>query len=513
MGKRTGLAMKILAMYLPQFHRVEENDKWWGEGYTEWTATREAEAYYEGHRQPRRPLDGNYYDLLEKDTMKWQADLMHQYGIDGMCMYHYWFKDGKRLLEKPVENLLQWTDIDMPFCLYWDNQSWIRSWSKREQGNIWASKLETKFSEEETEILMEQDFGQQEQWKEHFEYLLPFFRDERYIKIDNCPIFLIYHVAKVECVYEMVAKWNQWAQEEGFNGVYFIGAFANTYAKKCVNAILMHEPANVYAKVRFSTNSGIQTYSYDDAWQAILDCERRNEKVYYSGVVGFDDTPRRGRKGRVIEGQTPQKFEAYLAELLAKNEVAGNEFTFLNAWNEWGEGMYLEPDENDGYRYLEAVRNAKSNYKNYISKYEKQRALAGEKESEYIHELEEKNEKLRYINSMLSQWWELERFGNGIVRYFEDHHFGNVAVYGLGVLGKKLISELLYANIDVAFVVDRLQKKIAENIPVYQLEDALPDTDVIVLTMADAYYLEKEVKRITNRNVVTLEEIISELTK
>ena len=118
--------MKVIAMYLPQFHRVKENDEWWGEGFTEWTAVRGAKQLFNGHYQPRIPQNRNYYDLLEKDTMLWQASLMKQYGIDGMCIYHYWFKDGRKILEKPAENLLQWKDVDMPFCFSWANETWAR---------------------------------------------------------------------------------------------------------------------------------------------------------------------------------------------------------------------------------------------------------------------------------------------------------------------------------------------------------------------------------------------------
>lgn len=123
------MLMKIFTMYLPQFHRTLENDAWWGEGFTDWVSTKNVAPLFSGHVQPRIPLNSNYYDLTEKETMKWQAELMHQYGIDGMCIYHYWFKDGRKVLEKPAENLLKWKDIDMPFCFYWANESWARSWS------------------------------------------------------------------------------------------------------------------------------------------------------------------------------------------------------------------------------------------------------------------------------------------------------------------------------------------------------------------------------------------------
>ena len=136
--------MKILAMYLPQFHRVQENDEWWGEGFTEWTSVRSAKPLFPEHDQPHAPLHENYYDLMNPETMRWQADLMHHYGVDGMCFYHYYFKDGRRILERPAENLLHWKDIDMPFCFSWANEAWIRSWSRLtgSEGNAWASKFD-----------------------------------------------------------------------------------------------------------------------------------------------------------------------------------------------------------------------------------------------------------------------------------------------------------------------------------------------------------------------------------
>ena len=127
---------KVYAFYLPQFHRVAENDEWWGEGFTEWTTVKNAQSLFPGHEQPRVPLE--YYNLLDKTTMKKQADLMHRYGVDGMCFYHYYFEHEKKILEKPAENLLNWKDIDMPFCFYWANQSWIRSWSNVAGGNKWS---------------------------------------------------------------------------------------------------------------------------------------------------------------------------------------------------------------------------------------------------------------------------------------------------------------------------------------------------------------------------------------
>ena len=135
---------KIMAFYLPQFHRVPENDEWWGKGFTEWTAVKGAAPLFEGHYQPRVPLNHNYYNLLEHDTMAWQANLMKKYSIDGVCIYHYWFENGRRILEKPAENLLKWTDISMPFCFCWANETWSRTWEKLADANVWSIMYEPK---------------------------------------------------------------------------------------------------------------------------------------------------------------------------------------------------------------------------------------------------------------------------------------------------------------------------------------------------------------------------------
>ena len=136
--------IRTLAMYLPQFHKTRENDEWWGSGFTDWTTVRSAEKLFGGHNQRREPLNDYYYDLLEKSTMQWQAKTAAEYGINGFCFYHYYFKRGRRVLEKPAENLLEWTDISMPFCFCWANETWARTWSNVTYANAWSEKFERK---------------------------------------------------------------------------------------------------------------------------------------------------------------------------------------------------------------------------------------------------------------------------------------------------------------------------------------------------------------------------------
>lgn len=184
--------MKTIAFYLPQFHRIPENDKWWGEGFTEWVNVKNAQPLFDGHEQPKMPFNKNYYDLTDVEVMKWQATLAKKYGIFGFCMYHYWF-DGHLLLEKPVENYLK-SDIDFPFCLCWPNEHWT---------NAWVSG--------ENKVLIEQRYGSEKEWRDHYNYLVPFFKDSRYIRKSGKILFVIYRPELISERKEMFECWNRWA--------------------------------------------------------------------------------------------------------------------------------------------------------------------------------------------------------------------------------------------------------------------------------------------------------------
>ena len=195
--------MKIIAFYLPQFHNIPENDEWWGNGFTEWTNVKKAKPIFEGHQQPKVPLNNNYYNLLDDNVKVWQADLAKKYGVYGFCYYHYWF-NGKMLLEKPMEQMLENKEVDIPFCISWANEPWTKAWVG-----------------DEKKMLIAQEYGQEEEWKEHFMYLLPFFKDERYIKKDGKPFFIFYRPDIVPCMKEMIDLWNRLAKENGLNGISF----------------------------------------------------------------------------------------------------------------------------------------------------------------------------------------------------------------------------------------------------------------------------------------------------
>ena len=501
-------AVKVITMYLPQFHRVKENDEWWGEGFTEWTAVRKAKPLFEGHYQPREPQHNNYYDLLDKSTMKWQADLMHTYDIDAQCIYHYWFKDGRRILEKPAENLLEWKDIDMPFCLCWANETWARSWSHIADKNAWADSFEKEHGKEDSGILLEQQYGGEPQWRIHFNYLAKFFQDKRYIKKNNKPIFVIYRPKLIPCFDKMMAKWQEWAAEEGFPGLYIVAANCEGMQYKYADIELCQAPMQALAAIK-AENRDKDNFQveYQTVWNEILENNSSHENQAYGGFVGYDDTPRRGNQGTVVCGTSPETFKNNLSELIAKNVAAHNDLIFLNAWNEWGEGMYLEPDQCFGEQYLQAVKYAKEQYKVYLEKYlrmDYKEALVREK-----NRLEEKALRYEKYWKILDEWLYLKETNTSLERILEKRNIHSVAIYGMGMLGKHLLTEFQSGSVQVRYGIDVRNDKIKAGIQVYSLDDRLPETDAIIVTVPYAFdEIKDKLEAKTRYKILSLEELI-----
>lgn len=360
---------KIIAMYLPQYHETDENNRWWGKGFTDWVSTKNAEALFSGHQQPRVPFEENYYDLSQIEPLKQQVIMARKHGIEGFCFYHYWFSSQFKTLTKPAENLLNNPDIDIPFMFAWDNSSWIRTWSKfKKNSNAWSPKNDSSTERgDDNGVLAQLDYGDRNDWKIHFDYLLPFFQDQRYIKIYNAPVFIFWNNYQKEILAQMREAWNMWAKEVGFDGMYFItrdDPYKDVFG---YDALFNYEPQfsgwlnigfakRVFRRLKYLVGKeSLKKYSYDKIWKKILRYADSHPKSYCGAFVGYDDTPRRGKRGTVVIGQTPQKFQKYLDQLYRISQSQGKEFIFLTAWNEWGEGAYLEPDSKDGYAYLEAV--------------------------------------------------------------------------------------------------------------------------------------------------------------
>ncbi|MCD7864669.1 MAG: glycoside hydrolase family 99-like domain-containing protein [Clostridiales bacterium] len=374
-----GKGLKIIPFYLPQFHTIPENDQWWGEGFTEWTNVRKAVPLFEGHQQPKLPLGDNYYNLLDDETKIWQAELAKQYGIFGFCYYHYWFKGGKKLLEKPAEQMLKNKNIQLPFCFSWANENWSRNW---DGGNH--------------EIIMPQEYGGKQEWELHFQYLLPFFRDERYMTINGKPLFVIYKPEQIIEIAEMAGYFRKRAVEEGFPGICLAFQFPSYYADmyyredvfdyriefepvysrnlksmkkpgtarsvQSLRSVFGETPISFYRKKSKHSGGGypnpehLSVFFYDEAWKKILENEM-DEKFLPGGFVDWDNTPR-NKHGVMYAGFTVDKFREYMTRLVKKARDYDKPVVFLNAWNEWSEGAYLEPDNITGYAKLEAVKAA-----------------------------------------------------------------------------------------------------------------------------------------------------------
>lgn len=495
---------KIIAMYLPQFYETPENNKWWGKGFTEWVSAKNAKCLYENHYQPHIPLNENYYNLLKKETMLSQVKMMKNYNVFGMCFYHYWFKDGRQTLEKPAENLLKWKDVDMPFCFSWANESWARTWSNIDEKNVWfyAGEDQKEMESNPSGILLEQQYGEEREWKQHFEYLKQFFKDERYIKIQNKPIFLIYQPNLIDCFNSMKEVWNQLAKDEGFDGVYFIAC--NTLSASGYDKILLQEPSytiheNPYQP--YATDRNVRGYyDYEEVWKRIVS-RRINSDVIYGGFVGYDDTPRRNKSGIVIGDANPEIFKEYLTKLLKLNDKYNNEYCFINAWNEWGEGMHLEPDQKYGYQYLDAVKEAVETYKDVILD-----------DASCNDEIKKDYMMLRYESywRTLHHWMLMKEKGIALSTYLITKGYKNVAIYGLGMLGKHLVVELQKSEICIAYGIDENAENLTMQFPIVPARKARYDSvDLIIVTVVYDYEtIEARLKKKTNAKIISLLDLL-----
>lgn len=365
---------KIVAMYLPQYHRIPENDMFWGDNFTDWVSVRNAIPRFINHNQPRIPLGNNYYDLSEHNNVKWQVELAKKYGIDAFCFYHYWFSSKTNLLTKPTEIFLHDKSLDIEFCLGWDNASWKRTWSTQ-FGNAWTPLYDEKKDNAHSSngLLIELDYEDKEGWKKHFNYLLPYFNDKRYIKIENQPVFLILNYFKCEILREMTLYWNELARKHGFKGIFFIGRYTVAPHPQIFKYEFIYQPVysgwenyHLLDKIRRKVYKCLFKkrpilYNYDFVWKKILrqSYKLKDKNVFLGGFVGYDDTPRRGDGGRVVKKQTPDAFFSYMKMLYRESIKQKKELLFLTAWNEWGEGAYLEPDAENKYAYLECIAKIK----------------------------------------------------------------------------------------------------------------------------------------------------------
>lgn len=377
--------MKILALYLPQYHETPENNEWWEPGFTEWTNMKRAESLMEGHYQPRIPLNNNYYDLTDVEVMRWQTEIARAHGVYGFCVYHYWF-DGKLILEKPMENYLKEESIDFPYCFCWANDEWT---------NVWKGESDS------IKTLAMNHYDNPKDWEDHFYYMLPFFRDRRYIKEDNRPVYFIYNPVKLSYrqMKNMMKLWNRLAKENGFAGIRFIYQAGNSFVTMSERQRRLFDYGAEYLpsltewneksklsrfklRLRFRAGQIIRSFKktlldkklddgadskqsikvmqdYDDQWQKALAMKHKWKNIIPGAFTDWDNTPRYKRGGKVIFGACPEKFRQYLEKQIARaRDELGMDTILMFAWNEWSEGGYLEPDSKYGYGYLEAIKQA-----------------------------------------------------------------------------------------------------------------------------------------------------------
>ena len=369
--------MKIIPLYLPQFHIIPENDEWWGKGFTEWVNVREAKPLFEGHNQPRVPLNNNYYDLSDIETLKWQCRIAKEYGIYGFCMYHYWF-NGHLLLEKPMEMLLAHPEIDIKYCISWANHDWTDAW---------------KASNRQPKVLIAHNFDDEKDWVDHFNYLLPFFKDPRYMTENNKPLMVIYIPNIIRKLKKMLDVWSQMARDNGFDGLTFIyqsaaSSFDNSWDHSLFDYGVEMNPGYVGLANRQKNSSffpKLMKYSheikrflhirrsllpqkkitevskadYDYTWQRILELRPISNapKMIPCAFTDWDNTPRHKERGYLYQGVSPDKFKSYFKQLIDNTKkFYDTDMIFVFAWNEWAEGGYLEPDEKNGFAFLEAIK-------------------------------------------------------------------------------------------------------------------------------------------------------------
>uniref|UniRef100_UPI00402769ED glycosyltransferase WbsX family protein n=1 Tax=Phocaeicola dorei TaxID=357276 RepID=UPI00402769ED len=354
---------RIIAFYLPQYHPIPENDEWWGKGFTEWTTVTKAKPLFKGHLQPRIPADLGYYDLRLSIIREQQANLAREAGIEGFCYWHYWFGNGKRLLEMPFNEVLASGKPDFPFCLGWANESW--------QAKVWNAS-----SEHEHRMLIEQKYLGEQDYIDHFNCIKSAIEDKRYMRQNGCPIFLIYMPFKFKAIQDFIQLWNQLIKESGIaEKFYFIANVSDMGEyKKAISVgfdAVTFQPMARIKKIHNDRSCVMKfyirclqhfikrplfTFSYNSIKKNLVIPEIDiQEDVIPFILPNWDHSPRSGRYGVVLTGANPKSFKSHILDVLSIVRRKRNKVIFLKSWNEWGEGNFMEPDLVYGKGFIEAL--------------------------------------------------------------------------------------------------------------------------------------------------------------
>ena len=349
----------VIAYYLPQFHPFKENDEWWGKGFTEWTNVGKAKPLFRGHYQPKVPADLGYYDLRLPEIRQQQVDLAKEAGVSGFCYWHYWFGEGRQLLNEIIDEVVATGKPDFPFCLGWANETWkAKQWNKDGSGD---------------KVLMEQRYGGEDDYRQHFEYVLKIFKDDRYIKIKNCPLFLIYQPQLMPNMQQFISLWNKWAVEVGFDGIYFIARMRQMeeydkakWLKMGVNAVTTERtygfefnecfPKKMIKRAMRRLFGLPIVEAYKNAMKYFVKDSDANEDFIPCLIPNWDHSPRSKKKALVLTDCDPEYFKKHIDEVFSIVKRKSNKIVFLKSWNEWAEGNYMEPDLKYGKGYINALK-------------------------------------------------------------------------------------------------------------------------------------------------------------
>lgn len=349
---------RVLAFYLPQYHPIPENDEWWGKGFTEWTNVGKAKKFFKGHYQPRVPADLGYYDLRVSEARKAQADMAKEYGVEGFCYWHYWFGNGKRLIERPFNEVLASGEPDFPFCLAWANETW----------KGFAHGLTNR------NVLIEQLYPGENDYIAHFNEVLPALKDKRYITVEGKPLFYIYQPFKLPDAKLFMELWQKLAKENGLEGIYFVANHDQADSYQSVidlgfDAVHLNRMFafgkkkrsflnKFYSYLRKKVLNTSNVVSYKSVYSSFVGEEDERENVFPTIIPGWDHTPRSGVNGLVYHNSTPDLFGKHIKEALeiTKHKDDEKNIIFLKSWNEWAEGNYMEPDLKWGKKYLEEFK-------------------------------------------------------------------------------------------------------------------------------------------------------------
>lgn len=375
---------RLIAFYLPQFHPTTYNDEWWGKGYTEWRSVATAIPLFKGHYQPHVPADLGYYDLRLPIVREQQAELAREAGIEGFCYWHYWMGDGRRLLEMPFNEVLKSGKPDYPFCLAWANHNWTnKNWTK--QSPLLAEKniIEQKYSIDD--------------YKAHFKAVLPAFKDKRYIRVNGKPLFYVFMPEAIPDPKIFIEIWQDLALKNGLPGIFFVGKRQNlklTFGSKegHLSFPSTNEAASLYKEIfdmgfdavnsrgnlraeflarnqyyfafqrlirKYLKIQSLHRFDYKDIIPNLFVEEDKANNVFPTLIPNWDRSPRVGKDAVIYENSTPELFKKSVERSfeIVKNKPQEHQIIFIQAWNEWGEGNYLEPDMKYGHGYLDAIRN------------------------------------------------------------------------------------------------------------------------------------------------------------